>query len=170
MAAEPFQNAARCSAWAQAKTVPTRSPPEPRLPHMPSKAVSRYPKFELVQTSMGPSPPSQSSLTRGVPEACFSSSGLDCLKLPSDVNFLWPLACENCKRLAFVDLSSTSIEAIWGSTFSHCVSLQHIWLPNKLRHSQGSFHVLQRSRDSSTHSSGTAHHIRGGLLRQEGGD
>ena len=76
-------------------------------------------QIELVQTSMGPSPPSQSSLTRGVPEGCFSSSGLDWLKLPSDVNFLGPLACENCKRLAFVDLSSTSIEAIWGSTFSH---------------------------------------------------
>ena len=59
----------------------------------------------------------------------FSSSGLEYLKLPSDVNFLGPLACENCKRLAFVDLSSTSIDAIWGSTFSHCVNLERIWLP-----------------------------------------
>jgi len=85
----------------------------------------------LAQASM-PNLPPMPPPSRGVPEGCFSSSGLDCLKLPSEVNFLGPLACENCKRLAFVDLPSPSIEAIRGSTFSHCVSLQHIWLPHTL--------------------------------------
>ena len=76
---------------------------------------------------------SASVLRRCIPEASFCGSGIEQLKLPLDFNFLGPIACKNCKRLAFVDLSSTEIIAIWGSTFSHCVNLVHIWFPLKLR-------------------------------------
>ena len=71
-----------------------------------------------------------SKFTRYMPEGCFC---IEPLKLPPDFNFIGPIARENCKRLAFVDLSSTEIIAIWGSTFSHCVNLAHIWSPAKLR-------------------------------------
>ena len=67
------------------------------------------------------------------PEGSLCGSGIEHLKLPSDINFLGPIACENCKQLIFVDLSSTEISAIRGSTFSHCVNLAHIWFPPKLR-------------------------------------
>ena len=43
------------------------------------------------------------------------------------------VSSENCKRLTLVDLSSTETIAIWGSTFSQCVNLVHIWFPTKLR-------------------------------------
>ena len=64
---------------------------------------------------------------------CYNARRRHHLKLPSDINFLAPLACENCKQLVFVDLSSTLINAILGSTFSRCVNLAHIWFPPKLR-------------------------------------
>ena len=63
---------------------------------------------------------------RYIPEGSFCGSGTEQLKLPSNFNFLGPIACENCKRLVLVDLSSTEIIAIWGSTFSHCVNLAQI--------------------------------------------
>ena len=52
-----------------------------------------------------------------------------CLKLPSDISLLGPLACDNCKLLAFVDLPSTPITETREYTFSSCVRLQHLWLP-----------------------------------------
>ena len=76
---------------------------------------------------------SASVFRRYIPEGSFCGSGIEQLKLPLDFNFLGPIACENCKHLALVDLSSTEITAIWGSTFSHCVNLVHIWFPLKLR-------------------------------------
>ena len=97
------------------------------FPHMSSKAAQHCPKLRIKSAT-------RATIHSRNPEGSFSSSGLEYLKLPSDVNFLGPLACENCKRLAFVDPSSTSIDAIWGSTFSHCVNLERIWLPTKLRH------------------------------------
>ena len=51
------------------------------------------------------------------------------LRLPPDLNFIGPMACENCKRLIEVDLMRTDICAIWGSTFSYCVALVDVWLP-----------------------------------------
>ena len=43
------------------------------------------------------------------------------------------IARENCKNLAQVDLSATSIKAINEHAFSHCVSQQHVWLPATLQ-------------------------------------
>ena len=68
-----------------------------------------------------------------MPEGSLCGSGIEQLKLPADFNYLGPLACENCKHLVQADLTSTDISAIWGSTFSYCVNLAHIWLPPKLR-------------------------------------
>ena len=73
------------------------------------------------------------SLLREIPQGCFGSSRLRCLKLPSDISLLGPLACDNCKHLAFVDLSSTPITEVREYTFSHCVRLQHLWLPKTLQ-------------------------------------
>ena len=55
---------------------------------------------------------SGTSFPRGIPEGSLCGSGIEHLQLPSDINFLGPLACENCKQLVFVDLSSTLIDAI----------------------------------------------------------
>ena len=74
-----------------------------------------------------------SAQPRELSQGCFSSSGLHDLKLTLDFDCLGMHACENCKLLAFVDLSSTSIAAIQESTFAHCSKLQNIWLPNMLR-------------------------------------
>ena len=86
-------------------------------------ALSQVDFAQTIQTVTEARTQLGSALTRGIPEGSFSSSGVEYLKFPSDFNFLGPLACENCKQLAFVDLSSTLIDAIWGSTFSHCVNL-----------------------------------------------
>ena len=71
--------------------------------------------------------------TRALPEGSFCGSGIESLRLPPDFNFMGPMARENCKRLAQVDLFCTDIRAIWGSTFSYCVTLVDVWLPPKLR-------------------------------------
>ena len=89
-------------------------------------------QIKITHATKGPpfQPPSPS---REVPQGCFSSSGLNCLQLPLDISLSGPLACDNCKVLALVDLSSTTIKAIRESTFSHCVNLQHILLPAALQ-------------------------------------
>ena len=71
--------------------------------------------------------------SRALPEGSFCGSGIESLRLPSDFNFMGPMACENCKRLVQVDLKGTDISAMWGSTFSYCVTLVDVWLPPKLR-------------------------------------
>ena len=89
---------------------------------------------------------SASVFRRHIPEGSFCGSGIEQLKLPPDFNFFGPIACENCKRLAFVDLSSTEMVAMWGSTFSHCVNLVHIWFPTQVEaHWQRSLYVLHLS-------------------------
>ena len=47
--------------------------------------------------------------------------GLSNLTLPPEISLLGPLACDNCKLLVFVDLSSTPITEIREYTFSRCV-------------------------------------------------
>ena len=80
-------------------------------------------------TEPGQVAPAQS---REIPQGCFCSSGLSDLRLPSDFRWLGSHACDNCKLLALVDLSCTSISVIQELTFSSCVRLQHIWLPRAL--------------------------------------
>ena len=87
----------------------------------------------LAQASLELGQSTALSLLREIPQGCFGSSGLRCLKLPPDISLLGPLACDNCKLLAFVDLSSTPITEIREYTFSHCVRLQHLWLPKTLQ-------------------------------------
>ena len=80
-------------------------------------------------TEPGQVAPAQS---REIPQGCFCSSGLSDLRLPSDFRWLGSHACDNCKLLALVDLSCTSISVIQELTFSSFVRLQHIWLPRAL--------------------------------------
>ena len=82
-----------------------------------------------------------SSLLQEIPQGCFGSSGLRDLKLPPDISLLGPLACDNCKFLAFVDLSGTPITEIREYTFSYCVRLQLLWLPKTLHTIQVTIHV-----------------------------
>ena len=77
-----------------------------------------------------------SNCTHCMPQGCFLGSGIDQLDLPADFNFLGPAepaACENCKRLQWVDLPRTELTAIWGSTFAHCTHLEQLCLSKKLR-------------------------------------
>ena len=74
-----------------------------------------------------------SKCTRYIPEGCFLGSGIEHLELPADFNFVGPAACENCKRLQRVDLFGTDLTTIWGSTFAHCLHLEQICFPIRLR-------------------------------------
>ena len=69
---------------------------------------------------------------RALPEGAFCGAGVEQLCLPSDFHNIGPRACENCKRLAEVNLMSTEITALLSSTFAHCVALNWIWLPPRL--------------------------------------
>ena len=91
-------------------------------PHL-FESCLRLPQIIFTQGLTRPKFPPLPPPYRGVPQGCFSSSGLVSLTLPTEANFLGSLACENCKNLAQVDLSTTSIKAINEHTFSHCVSL-----------------------------------------------
>ena len=74
-----------------------------------------------------------SNLHRSIPEGCFFEAGIVKLCLPADFNWVGPDACEQCKRLQFVDLSQTEISEILGGTFAHCSQLQQLRLSKKIR-------------------------------------
>ena len=97
-APEPLLSAVRSSALAQVTRVNTC--PWSHTGPAPLWEALMLSQMMLAQASM-PNLPPLPPPSRGVPEGCFSSSGLECLKLSSEVNFLGPPACENCKRLAF---------------------------------------------------------------------
>ena len=87
----------------------------------------------LMQSLLEPGQLTSVSPGREIPQGCFGSSGLSDLKLPPEFHLLGPHGCDNGKLLAFVDLSSTPITEIREFTFSHCIRLQHIWLPKTLQ-------------------------------------
>ena len=102
----------------------------------PQAQISPY-AFEsclaLSQVTFEQTEAHASGVARYIPEESFCGSGIEQLKLPADFNFVGPIACENCKRLKIVDLTSTNVTAIWGSTFSRCANLAQVWFPPKLR-------------------------------------
>ena len=63
----------------------------------------------LIQALIEPGQLTPFSLLRDKPQGCFGSSRLRDLKITSEFHLLDPHACDNCKLLAFVDLSSTPI-------------------------------------------------------------
>ena len=70
---------------------------------------------------------------RSLPECCFLEAGIATLSLPADFNWVGPAACERCQKLQSVDLFSTDVVELLGSTFAHCSQLQQLSLPHSLR-------------------------------------
>ena len=68
-----------------------------------------------------------------MPECCFLEAGIATLSLPADFNWVGPAACERCQKLQSVDLFSTDVVELLGSTFAHCSQLQQLSLPHSLR-------------------------------------
>ena len=71
----------------------------------------------------------QSASLRNHTGACLSAT----LSLPADFNWVGPAACERCQKLQSVDLFSTDVVELLGSTFAHCSQLQQLSLPHSLR-------------------------------------
>ena len=66
------------------------------------------------------------NLCREIPQGCFCSTGLSDLRLPPGFHRLGAHAFDNCKILALVDISDTTILEIREFTFANCVLLQRI--------------------------------------------
>lgn len=93
----------------------------------------RLSQVSLPQVMTRPKLPPLPPPYRGIPQGCFHSSGITSLLLPTEVNYIGPRACEDCRQLFRVDLSITMLKVISKHTFSHCVSLTHIQLPSTCR-------------------------------------
>ena len=105
-----------------------------------AKGIMNFAPYERWQyhhhTRTGPAVPPMPPPEEGIPQGCFHSSGIQCVTLLADANYVGHRAYENCKQLVKVDISLTTLKTLNMHTFSHCVSLIDICLPPTLQEIQ----------------------------------
>ena len=98
-----------------------------------------------MQALIEPGQLTPSSQFRELPQGCLGSSGLRDLRLPPEFHRLGSHACDNCKLLAFIDLSSTPITEIREFTFSHYTAPTHLAPKNTSNHTRESLCELRNT-------------------------